>query len=241
MKVFVCAVFFTLSAISAGAGESAVDPFELSSGEGPARTLRDFDIDAVVEAVSSAMTEAARNYYLPDEPENKKAIVRYRKNARNLLKYNSTFRRTLGDICVGLANTAVRAVNQERDSLPGKPLSLPVDRTYEPYDEGVSSITVTEGEVMVVFTNTMPCINAAGRALNGGVREQYMPGVPEGSPDRDQYGRGAAAIMSSNGLYNHALAEVCAKLVQAAKRVSEENSGAAVEKRPGTAQPKRGS
>jgi hypothetical protein len=80
---------------------------------------------------------------------------------------------------------------------------------------------VTEGEPMVVYTNTMPCINAAGRALNGGVREQYMPGAPEGSPERERYGSGAASIMSSNRLFNHALAEVCAKMVRAAKMASE--------------------
>ncbi|PKM98899.1 MAG: hypothetical protein CVU79_01220 [Elusimicrobia bacterium HGW-Elusimicrobia-3] len=167
------------------------------------------------------MANAARNYYLPDKPENSKAIARYRKKAKTILSYDSTFRRSLGEVCIGLANTAVKAVNQAGEMLPGKPLTLPVKQNYLPYDKGVSSITVTEGKTTVVFTNTMPCINAAGRALNGGVREQYMPGAKEGSPDRDYYGNGAAAIMSSDRLYNHSLAEVCGKLILAAKREAE--------------------
>lgn len=209
----------------ASAGEDGADPFALATGKEPARTLGDFDIDAVVEAVTSAMAAAARNYYLPDKPENSKALARYRKNAKAILSYDSTFRRSLGEVCVGLANTAVKAVNREDEMLPGKPLTLPVKQNYEPYVEGVSSITVTEGETTVVYTNTMPCINAAGRALNSGVREQYMPGAKEGSPDREYYGNGAAAIMSSDRLFNHSLAEVCSKLIRAARREAESKTG----------------
>lgn len=204
MAVLFCAVVVR-------AGEEGPDPFALDTGKERARTLRDFDIDAVVEAVNSAMSAAARNYYLPDNPGNAKAIARYNKDAKTILSYDTTFKRSLGEVCAGLANTAVRAVNQADEGLPGKPLTLAMPQAYDPYDAGLSSITVTEGEPMVVFINTMPCINAAGRALNGGVREQYMPGAPEGAPDRDYYGRGAAAIMSSDRLFNHSLAEACAK------------------------------
>lgn len=222
--------YFLLMAVlfcagAAGAGEDGADPFALATGKEPARTLRDFDIDAVVEAVTSAMTAAARNYYLPDKPGNSKAIARYRKDARAILSYDTTFKRSLGEVCIGLANTAVKAVNQEDERLPGEPLTLPVKQNYEPYYQGVSSVTITEGETTVVYTNTMPCINAAGRALNAGVREQYMPGAKEGSPDREYYGNGAAAIMSSNGLFNHSLAEVCGKLVRAARREAESETG----------------
>ncbi len=171
------------------------------------------------------MSEASRNYYLPDKKENSKAIARYKKDAKKILYYDSTFRRSLGEICVGLANTAVKAVNQEGENLPGKPLTLPVKQQYPDYDEGVSSITVTEGVTTVVDTNTMPCINAAGRALNRGVREQYMPGAKEGSPEREYYGTGAAAIMSSDRLFNHSLSEVCAKLIRAARMEAAGKTG----------------
>ena len=225
MKRYLLPMALIFCAGGAGAGERGEDPFALATGKEHARTLRDFDIDAVVEAVTSAMAAAARNYYLPDKPENSRAIARYKKDAKAIFSYDTTFKRSLGEVCVGLANTAVKAVNREDEKLPGKPLTLPVKRDYEPYDEGVSSITVTEGEMTVVDTNTMPCINAAGKALNSGVREQYMPGAPEGSPERDYYGNGAAAIMSSDRLFNHSLAEVCAKLIRVAKMEAEAKTG----------------
>lgn len=225
MKILFLPMAVFLCAGAARAGDGGPDPYALAAGKESARTLRDFKIDAVVDAVTSAMAEAARNYYLPDKPENSKAIARYNKDAKFLLSHDSTFRRSLAEVCGALANTAVKAVNQEDEMLPGKPLTLPVEQNYEPYDEGLSSVTVTEGDIAVVFTNTMPCINAAGRALNGGVRVQYMPGAPEGSPEREYYGAGAAAIMSSDRLYNHALSEVCAKLVRTAKRAVEDKTG----------------
>jgi len=225
MKIYLLSLAVIFYAGGVSARERDADPFSLATGKEHARTLRDFDIDEAVEAVTSAMSAAARNYYLPDRPENSKAIARYKKDAKTILSYDSTFRRSLGEVCIGLANTAVKALNQEDERLPGKPLTLPMKETYEPYNEGVSSITVTEGEMTVVDINTMPCINAAGRALNGGVREQYMPGAPEGSPEREYYGNGAAAIMSSDRLFNHSLSEVCAKLIRAAKREAEAKPG----------------
>ncbi|MBI5744011.1 MAG: hypothetical protein HY952_05635 [Elusimicrobia bacterium] len=225
MRTCVLMLLVSLCAGLVSAGDGGTDPFALSTGKEHGKSIRDFDIDAVVEAVTSAMADAARNYYLPDKTADRKAVSRYRKDARTLLSRDSTFRRSLGEVCVGLANTAVKAVNQEWERLPGKPLTLPVKQSYAPYDEGVSSITVTEGEPMVVYTNTMPCINAAGKELNGGVRMQYLPDAPEGSSELEYYGRGAAAIMSSDQLFSHALAEVCAKLVHLAKK--EAGSGGA--------------
>lgn len=218
MKVFLC--FLTIL-FWAGTTRAADGPFSLASEGEPARSLRDFDIDEVVEAVTAGMTEASRNYYLPDKPENAKAISRYRKDARFLMKHNSAFRLALGDICVALARVGVEAVNHDYPRLPGKPLSLSPKQRYEPYDEGVSSITITEGDMTVIFTNTMPCINAAGGALFDGVRDQYMPKIREGSPEQEHYKREASSIMSSNQLYNHVLAEVCEELVQVAKRHAE--------------------
>ncbi|OIO03048.1 MAG: hypothetical protein AUJ51_04990 [Elusimicrobia bacterium CG1_02_56_21] len=225
MKIFLLIMAVILCAGAARAGDGGADPYALATGKESARTLRDFKIYVVVDAVTAAMAEAARNYYLPDKTENSRAIASYNKEAKFLLSHDSTFRRSLAEICGGLANTAVKAVNQEDERLPGKPLTLPVEQNYEPYDEGLSSITVTEGEMTVVYTNTMPCINAAGRALNSGVRVQYMPGAQEGSPEREYYGSGAAAIMSSDRLYNHALSGVCAKLVRAARRAAEAKTG----------------
>lgn len=221
MKRYLLLIAVSLCAGVVSAGEGGADPFALATGKEHARTIRDFDIDMVVDAVTFAMAEAARNYYLPDKPTNPKAIARYRKDAKTLISHDSAFRRSLAEVCTGLANTAVKAVNQENEKLPGKPLSSPMKQEYADYEEGVSSITVTEGEMTVVYTNTMPCINAAGMALSGGVRDQYMPGAPQGSPEREYYGSGAAAIMSSNRLFNHSLAEVCAKLIRAAKMEAE--------------------
>lgn len=221
MKRYLLAAAVSLCAGVVSARDGVADPFALAVGKEHARTIRDFDADAVVDAVTFAMTEAARNYYLPDKSANSRVIARYRKDARTIISHDSTFRRSLGMVCLGLANTAIKAVNQENENVPGRPLALPVKPLYDPYAEGVSSITVIEGEMTVVFTNTLPCINAAGRALNGGVREQYLPGAPQGSPERESYGNGAAAIMSSDRLFNHSLAEICAKLIRAAKMADE--------------------
>lgn len=191
------------------------------AGEGErARTLEDFDIDAVVASITNAMAEAARNYYLPDKPENAKKIKAYRKDAKYYLSHNGPFRQAIGDISINLAKAGARAANREYETLPGTPLELPPQKPD--YEEGVSSITVTGGEPMMVYTNTMPCINAAGKALHGGVREQYLPGAAENSPGRRYYGREAAGLMSADRFFNHVLSEACAKLVQLAKMDSEE-------------------
>lgn len=218
MRILLCVVTVMLCAGTACAVD---DSFSLASGKEPARSLRDFDIDAVVEAVTNGMAEAARNYYLPDKPENAKAISRYRKDARFIMNHNSAFRQSLGNICIALARISVEAVNHDYEQLPGKPLSLSPKQRYEPYDEGVSSITVTESDVTGMFTNTMPCINAAGEALFDGVRNQYMPKAQEDSSEQEHYKREASSVMSSNQLYNHVLAEVCEKLVQVAKLQAE--------------------
>lgn len=182
--------------------------------ETPPRSIKDFDIDAVVEAAVKAMADAARNYYLPDKPGNVKAIGRYTKEARELVFRNSDFKRELGRISVDLANAAVRASERDVAMLPGQPLTLPQD--YADYDEGVSSITVTQGKVMVEYVNTMPCINAAAKTLHGGVRRQYLPDSAENLPAKEAYGSEFAAIMSGNRLFNHTLSEVCADLVSLA-------------------------
>lgn len=191
------------------------------------QSIEDFDIDAVVEATVKAMADAARNYYLPDKPANSKAIARYAKDARELVFRDSDFKKELGRICIDLANAAVRSSGQDVAMLPGQPLTL--RQTYPDYNEGVSSITVTQGRVMVEYINTMPCINAAAKALHGGVRRQYLPESPENSPAKDAYGNEFAAIMSGNRLFNHTLSEVCAELVGLAShmqgRYSRKNIG----------------
>lgn len=201
-------------------------PYELRAGKETARTLRDFDIDRVVEAVTSGMIEASRNYYLPEKSADRKAVARYRKDARFILKHDSDFRRSLAGLSRVLAETAVEALDQEKNALPGKPLALSPAQSYEPYDEGLSSITVTDdGEMKTIFTNTMPCINAAGKGLFGGVRLQYLAGFQEGSQEDMYYRREASASMSSDRFYNHVLAEACARLVRAAQLQAESGRG----------------
>lgn len=178
-------------------------------------TLEDFDIDKVVEAVVKAMADAARNYYLPDKPGSAGAVARYARDARTLAFRDSTYKRELAQVSADLARAAVDAASPETAMLPGRPLEL---KPAKPdYEEGVSSITVTEGEIMTVYTNTMPCINAAGTTLNRAVREQYIEDAGENAAAKDAYGSQVAAIMSGNRLFNHALSEVCAKLVGLAK------------------------
>ena len=179
----------------------------------------DFDIDKVVDAVAKAMAAAARNYYLPDKPENTKAIARYAKDARKVMFSDTTFKREQAQVCVDLSNAANNAANPV-NMLPGRPLSLPQD--YPPLEEGVSSMTITmvDGEVTMVYTNTLPCINAAGTTLYGATLEQY-PQAAGNASAKAAYGRELSSILSANRLYNHALSEVCANLVRAAKRAAK--------------------
>jgi len=218
--------FAIAAGLLCGTAFAGENPYALRVGKDNARTLRDFDIDSVVEAVFSGMTEASRNYYLPDGQANAKAIAAYGKDARFILNHNSDFKRSLAKLSRVLAETAVEAVAQDQPRLPGKPLALSAKQRYEPYDEGLSSITVTDdGEMKTIETNTMPCINAAAKGLFGGVRRQYLSGFAENSPESVDYNSNASASMSSDRLYNHVLSEVCAKLVEAAKRQAESPGG----------------
>ncbi len=84
MKVFCLMV----AVLCAGTGQGwAASPrtaaaVESAGGAAQTRSIEDFDINAVVEATIKAMAAAARNYYLPDNPANSKAISRYSKDAR---------------------------------------------------------------------------------------------------------------------------------------------------------------
>ena len=186
---------------------------------GYAATLDDFDIDLVVESAAKAMADAARNYYLPDKPENSKPIARYRKDSRMMIFGNTTFKRELARICVDLAKAAIDAGSPDAVMLPG----LPLERrpAAADYDEGVSSITVTEGEVKIMDTNTMPCINSAVKALHDSVHGQFLPASPANTAAKDAYSRQFGSIMTANRLFNHELAEVCSKLVGIAKKEAE--------------------
>lgn len=218
---------FVISALlcygTAIAGDS---PYALRTGKDGARTLRDLDVNSVVDGIFSGMTEAARNYYLPDKPENAKAIARYRKDARFLLKHSGDFKRSVGGLTRVLAETAVDALDRGSNSLPGTPLVLSPKQRLKPCEEGLSSITVTtDGEMTTIFTNTMPCLNGAAKGLFGGVRRQYLSGFAESSPESAYYHTNASASMSSDRLYNHLLSETCAKLVELAKSQAESSKG----------------
>lgn len=180
----------------------------------------DYDIDKVVEAVTKAMAVAARNYYLPDKPENSKAIARYAKDSKKVIFSDTTFKRELAQICMDLSGAAGNAANATAQMLPGRPLRLPSETAA--LDEGVSSMTITYegGEVAMVYTNTLPCINATGATLHGATLEQY-PRTAADAAARSAYGQELSSILTANRLFNHALSEVCARLVQTAKRTAE--------------------
>lgn len=215
-RYFFAAVLILGVSGAALAADQRPRPVPAKAQEGRrAPTPEDFDIDKVVEAVVKAMADAARNYYLPDKPGSAGAIARYTKDARTLAFRDTTYKRELAQVSVDLARAAVDAASPETAMLPGRPLKL---KPAKPdYEEGVSSITVTEGKTTVVYTNTMPCINAAGTTLNRAVRGQFMGDTGADAAAKDAYGSRGAAILSGNRLFNHALAEVCAKMVRLAK------------------------
>ena len=212
--------FASCAAIAAGGAEQT--PRERAGQRGPAKTLDDFDIDLTVETVVKDMADAARNYYLPDSPASSKAISRYTKDSKKIVHYNTDFKRELAQVSIDLAKAAVDAMNPETAMLPGIPLEQPPAPLS--YVEGVSSITVMQVEgYTTIYTNTMPCINATGKALERSVRVQYIPGSSKTSAAKSAYGRQVSAILTANRFFNHALAEVCAQLVRAAKAEADQN------------------
>jgi len=194
---------------------------EITPETGSAAKLEDFDIDLVVDAAVKAMADAARGYYLPDRPENSKAIKRYSKDARKMVLMDTSFKRELAQMCTDLADAANNAARPDAAMLPGRPLTL--SQNLPPVEEGVSSITVTEADGMTtVFTNTMPCINAAAQTLHRTVRGQFIPESAGNTAAKEEYGRQFSSIMTANRLFNHLLAEVCSNLVKLAKGESEQ-------------------
>lgn len=185
-----------------------------------AASLGGYDIDRVVDAVAKAMGDAARNYYLPDKPENAKAIKRYTKDARKAILMDTSFKRELAQVSLDVANDAANA-GQDTERLPGRPLVLPSGMSPVPL--GVSSKTVTtDGGMMVVFTNTMPCIDAAAGSMHDATLRQF-PKTASDSVAKETYTRQFGSILTANRLYNHLLSEVCSQLVGLAKRYSEQN------------------
>ncbi|GEM_PF-6154045 len=218
-----CAFIF-----AAAIGRAAASPAPVFSGaNAPAARdgeRTDFDIDKVVDAVAGEMAAAARDYYLPDKPENSALIARHTKDARKIILSDTTFKRELAQVITELSGAAENAGAPGTPMLPGKPLVTTA--LLKPVEQGVSSITVTyeAGEVTAVYTNTMPCINAAGTTLRGATLAQY-PRTAADPAANAIYGRELSSILSSNRLFNHALAEVCKTLVQAAKRAAEAGAG----------------
>ena len=180
-------------------------------------TLEGYDIDLVVDAVIKGMSDAARNYYLPDKPGNAKRIKKYTEDSRKLVLMSTSFKRELGQVCIDVAKAASRAGRNE-EKFPGQPLILTSGLT--PVPEGVSSKTVSmDGEVMTVFTNTLPCINAAGGAINSATLGQF-PRTAREPAAKKEYGQQLGAVLTANRLFNHTLANVCSQLVTLADRYS---------------------
>lgn len=185
-----------------------------------AASLDGYDIDRVVDAVIKAMGDAARNYYLPDKPKNAKAIKHYAKDARKIVLMNTSFKRELAQVCMDVANNAANS-GSDAEKLPGRPLVLHTGMSPEPL--GVSSETVsTDGDGMVVFTNTMPCVNAAASSMHGATLRQF-PKTASDSAAKETYTHQFGSILTANSLYNHLQAEVCSQLVELAKRQAEKD------------------
>jgi len=211
-----------LFGVSGGAARAASEAERMAPGRmmpGEADLLSEYDIDIVVDAAVKAMGDAARDHYLPDGAENSKAIKRYTKDARKAALMDTSFKRELAQVCADLANAAAHA--REEAMLPGRRLALPSG--LKPVPLGVSSKTVTtDGGVTTVFTNTMPCIQAAATALYTATLKQF-PETASNSAAKEVYGNQFASIMTGNRLFNHVLADVCSKLVGFAERSSEQN------------------
>jgi len=183
-------------------------------------SLGDYDINLVVDAVVKAMGDAARDYYLPDKPENSKAIKRYTKDARAIIMMDTSFKREFGQVCVDVANAAANA-GRDTEMLPGRPLVLPLG--LAPVEIGVSSITASmDGDMKMIYTNTMPCIQASATTLHRATLRQF-PDTASNPDAKEAYGRKFGSILTANRLYNHVLSEVCAKLVGYAEKVSAQN------------------
>ena len=184
-----------------------------------AASLDGYDIDQVVETVMKAMGDAARDYYLPDKPENAKAIKRYTKDARKAVLMSTAFKRELAQVCVEQANNAANAGSAAQ--LPGRPLITPLG--MPPVPIGVSSKTVSmDGDTMVVYTNTMPCIDAAAGSMHDATLRQF-PKTASDPAAKETYTRQYGNILTANRLFNHLMSEVCSQLVGLAKRYSEQN------------------
>jgi hypothetical protein len=185
-----------------------------------AASLDGYDIDQVVDTVIKAMGDAARNYYLPDTPENVKTIKRFTKDARKAVLMDTSFKRELAQVCLDVANDAANT-GQDTEKLPGRPLVLPSG--LSPVPLGVSSITVSmDGDMKVIFTNTMPCIDAAAGSMHDATLRQFLKTASD-SVAKETYMRQYGNILTANRLYNHLLSEVCSQLVGLAKRYSEQN------------------
>jgi len=202
-------------------GDAWAERGEAIKPVGPsAASLDGYDIDQVVDVVIEAMGHAARNYYLPDKPENAGAIKRYTKDARKAVLFDTAFKRELAGVCVTVANAAAIAGSDDQ-KLPGRPLVLPLGSSPAPL--GVSSETVSmNGDIKVVFTNTMPCIDAAAGSLHGATLRQF-PGTASDDVAAGTYTRQFGSILTANRPYNHLLSKVCSQLVGLAKRYAEQS------------------
>jgi hypothetical protein len=189
-----------------------------SVGDDRSPRLRRFDPDAVVEATTRAMADAARDYYLPDGRADKKAVASYARDARWLASHDSTFRRELARVIVAVAADADASDSPERKYLPAP---VPLD-SRTPVEVGVSSITESTvrfadgGEEKAYDTNTMPCIDAAAKAMHDSTLAQF-PEVGKDAKASAAYMRAFDETLTTERLYNHALAEVCEKMVRAAR------------------------
>ncbi|MDE2292203.1 MAG: hypothetical protein KGL53_08980 [Elusimicrobia bacterium] len=211
------ALLLVLAAFPASAAWGVGDDSSSWPGDaGRSKRLERFDIDAVVTATTQAMADAARDYYLPEGKAPKKAVARYQKDARRLVSYDSTFRRELARVVTEVAGTADAA-----DSPEQMYSALPAAEERPNYVEGVSSISwITvegpDGPQRADYTNTMPCINAAAKAMFDSTLAQF-PEVAKDPKAKAAYGRGFGQDLTGERLYNHVLAEVCMKLVKAAR------------------------
>lgn len=220
-------IFFILALFPAAggglSGAAAADnrPYPSEQRMTSEDPVEKFDIDRVVETTLTAMAAAARNYYLPDKPENARPISRHTKDSLKIAFADTAFKQELARICVDLA-AAARAAGKDEQMLPGRPLELP--RSYPEVPIGVSSITVSEEKGMtVVFTNTMPCVSTGAKALHAAMLKEFPRTAAEDSAKK-RYTREFGVILTNNRLFNHLHAEVCSKMVRAARMAAQENS-----------------
>lgn len=224
MKKYFVAAVLALGLLGGSARAENGDALKPMGPEGA--SLDGYDIDLVVDAVIRAMGEAARDYYLPDKPENAKAIKRYTKDARKAVLMSTAFKRELAQVCMEQANNAAKA-GSDGQKLPGRPLLTPSG--MPPVPLGVSSKTYStdgDGNTLAVFTNTMPCIDAAAGSMHNATLRQFSKTASDPAA-KDNYTRQYGNILTANRLFNHLMSEVCSQLVGLAKRYSEQNSKSA--------------